>query len=171
MRRGLSPQEERRIEELLAETRLLRPAIDVSGRVMASIAEIRPGGAHLPTERQLGWGLAASLAACLGAVAGMTGLLLSAPAGAPRGLLVAGVAACKAILQLLRQGVETLAPIARALLALLNALAIPAERGRLPLLLPAEVSVACLVILALAAAALVWRDLHGPEASVHRRIA
>ena len=170
MRRGLSPQEERRIEELLAETRLLRPAIDVSGRVMASIAEIRPGGAHLPTERQLGWGLAASLAACLGAVAGMTGLLLSAPAGAPRGLLVAGVAACKAILQLLRQGVETLAPIARALLALLNALA-PAERGRLPLLLPAEVSVACLVILALAAAALVWRDLHGPEASVHRRIA
>jgi len=167
LRRGLSPQEERRIEELLAETRLLRPAIDVSGRVMASIAEIRPGGAHIPAERQLGWGLAASLAACLGAVAGMSGLLLSVRGGAPRGLLVAGVAACKAILQLLRQGVETLVPVGRALLALLRVLAIPA--GRLPLAVPAEVSAACLVMLALAAAAFIWRDLHTPEAPVYRR--
>ena len=167
MRRGLSPQEERRIEELLAETRLLRPAIDVSGRVMASIAEIRPGGAHLPTERQLGWGLAASLAACLGAAAGMADLLVFAPAGARSGLFLAVVAGGRATLKLLRQGVETLAPVGRALLALLRVLAIPA--GRLPLAVPAEVSAACLVMLALAAAAFIWRDLHTPEAPVYRR--
>jgi hypothetical protein len=139
---------------LLASLRALDVRVDVSSRVMRSIAGLRPVPVGPPSARELVPAVAAALV-MLALALGRTNRAVS-PA-IEGGLASALPPLVLALARIAAGSFELLAPLGRAAVAMLDLL--PSGDGRLPMIATTGFSLVCLASLLVSTAVLVRRDL------------